>query len=796
MDAPGAPGIPPKWTSSAKEGIGTAANLTSNVWFTLSHGILNETYFPRLDQACTRDLGLIVTDGEDFFSEEKRDARSELRWAAAGVPAFHLVNTCEHNRYRLEKDIVADPRRPVVLQRTRFTPLSSGNESYHLYVLLAPHLGNHGSGNTAWVGDYKQSQLLLAEREGWSLAVASSLPWRARSAGFVGFSDGWQDLSQHKRMEWQYKRAVNGNVALTGEVDLSAGNEFVLAIGFGNNWEEAAQHARASLLDGFDAAMMQYCAEWDQWQNSLLPLERHDDPHDLYRASATVLCAHESKRFRGGMIASLSIPWGFSKGDDDLGGYHLVWPRDLVESAGGLLAAGARADARRILEFLRLTQEPDGHWPQNMWMDGRPYWSGIQMDETAFPILLVDLLRRERVLSDGDVSQLWPMVRQALSFLVGNGPVTGQDRWEEDPGYSPFTLAVEIAALLAGAEMAEVQGEAAIASYVRETADVWNQAVERWCYVADTDLAREFGVEGYYIRIAPAEMPSAASPKQGYVPIKNRPPADGEMRADHVVSPDFLALVRFGLRSPHDPRIRDTLRIVDAMLKVEMPQGPLWRRYNDDGYGEHEDGSPFDGTGIGRAWPLLAGERAHYELAAGNRTEAERLLATLEASASAGGFLPEQTWDAADIPQRELWLGRPSGSARPLVWAHAEYIKLVRSLRDGRIFDQPPHATQRYQVEQIESPLFLWAMNNKARSMPAGKTLRISLLQPALVHWSDDGWQTTVDTPTRATGLGTHLADLPTQQLAATGAVAFTIYWNEEERWEGVDYRVYIDREA
>ena len=187
--------------------------------------------------------------------------------------------------------------------------------------------------------------------------------------------------------------------------------------------------------------------QWLAWQGSLLDLEPQGaDPRRLYRVSTAVLCTHEARDFPGGAIASLSIPWGFSKGDEDLGGYHLVWPRDLVETAGGLLAAGALADARRVLAYLRTTQEADGHWPQNMWLDGTPYWSGVQMDETAFPILLVDLARRELALSPGDVARFWPMVRRAAGYLVRNGPVTQQDRWEEDPGYSPFTLAVEIAA--------------------------------------------------------------------------------------------------------------------------------------------------------------------------------------------------------------------------------------------------------------------------------------------------------------------------------------------------------------
>ncbi|HZD57444.1 MAG TPA: glycoside hydrolase family 15 protein, partial [Anaerolineales bacterium] len=479
--APGAPGIEPRWTSSAKSGVGTALNLTSRVWFTLSHGIFDEIYYPRVDQACTRDMGLIVTDGEDFFSEEKRATKNEVEYLEEGVPAYRLVNTCNEGRYRIEKEALSDPARDVVLQHTHFEPLKGNLEDYHLYVLLAPHLGDQGAGNTAWYDDYKGVPMLFAERDGHALALASSAPWLKRSAGFVGVSDGWQDLSQHKQMSWTYPRAENGNVALTGEVDLSAcDGDFVFALGFGRNTAEAGQRALASLLDGFEAARSKYINEWQEWQHQLLPFEvkgANARKADIYHVSAAVLRIHEAKRFPGGLIASLSVPWGFAKGDDDLGGYHLVWPRDLAETAGGLLAAGAKVDARRVLEYLQVTQEGDGHWPQNMWLDGRPYWSGIQMDETAFPILLVDLARREEALDEDEMARLWPMVHRAAGFLVRNGPVTQQDRWEEDPGYSPFTLAVEIAALLAAADMADLNQEAGEAAYLRQTADAWNDSV-------------------------------------------------------------------------------------------------------------------------------------------------------------------------------------------------------------------------------------------------------------------------------------------------------------------------------
>jgi glucoamylase len=322
------------------------------------------------------------------------------------------------------------------------------------------------------------------------------------------------------------------------------------------------------------------------------------------------------------------------------------------------------------------------------------------MDEAAFPILLADALRRMKALNGLDPR---PMVRRAACFLVCNGPVTEQDRWEEDGGYSPFTLAVEIAASLAAADFAEEAGEAPSARYLRETADAWNANIERWTYVTGTELAQRVGVEGHYVRIGPPEVADAASPTDGFVPIKNRPPGESSAPAAYIVSPDALALVRFGLRAADDPRILNTVRTIDATLRTEIATGPVWHWYNGDGYGEHEDGRAFDGTGIGRGWPLLAGERAHYELARGDRAEATRLLRVMAGQTSPGGLIPEQVWDAADIPERELFNGHPSGSAMPLVWAHAEYVKLLRSLKDGRVFDMLPQTVQRYQVEKVAS---------------------------------------------------------------------------------------------
>ncbi|MFZ1005697.1 MAG: glucan 1,4-alpha-glucosidase [Candidatus Sulfotelmatobacter sp.] len=793
--APGWPGIPPRWTSSAKTGIGTALNQHSKVWFTLSHGILNEVYFPRVDQACTRDFGFMVTNGTDFFSEEKRHCTFDLKPFEPGIPGYKLINSEIGGRYRILKEVLTDPYRNVVLQKVRFEAMQGQISDYRLYALLSPHLANCGYANTGWAGDYKGVPMFFAEHDGTALALACSGPWKKMSVGYVGASDGWQDLSTHFQMQWEYQRAENGNLACTGEIDLAAcKGEFVLALGFGGNWTEAGQQARSTLFEDYSELREHYVFHWKNWQSGLLKLDEPPREHDHYRASMAVLRTHESKDFLGGIIASLSIPWGFNKGDEDLGGYHLVWPRDLVETAGALLAAGAANDAVRVLRYLEATQEAAGNWAQNLWLDGRPYWSGVQMDETAFPILLLDLLRREAALGLGKLERWWPMVRNAAGFIVRNGPVTQQDRWEEDGGYSPFTLAAEISALLAAAEIAELTGHADGAILLRDTADAWNDNIERWVYATGGDLAQQIGVEGYYVRISPPQSDGAASPTQGFVPIKNRPPGGDMSRAFEIVSPDSLALVRFGLRAHDDPRILNTIRVIDALLRVQLPQGPCWYRYNGDGYGEHKDGSPFDGTGIGRPWPLLTGERAHYELAAGRHREAEALLSMIENStAGHGRLLPEQAWDADDIPALELFRGKPTGSACPLVWAHSEYVKLRRSLRDGKIFDQPPQTVQRYLVEKPTRQIFGWRFNNKTRSVPRYKKLRLVLLNPAMVHWSIDGWKSSQDTNTRDTGFGTYILDLPTASLPAGSKVDFTFYWPQENRWEGKNYNVTVE---
>ena len=837
---PVGPGVEPRWTSSAKSGVGTALDGRSHVWFTISHGIIDEVYYPRVDQANTRDFGLLVT-ADDFFSEEKRDAASVVHLVAHGVPGYQLVNTCVQGRYVIEKTVITDPERDVLMTRVRFRALRGKVDDYRVFALLAPHIGNQGYGNDGWAETYKGVPMLFAQRQEVALALACDAGWRAMSAGYVGVNDGWQQVKTSGHLADPCSGVRDGNIALTGEVDLVACSrpsedvaEFVMVLAFGLGPAEAAQRGRMSLASAFERVQSSYIREWARFHEHTvgpradadgvttpevsrqlaerdLAAHAHGNTHaheptskrlkparperrkhwsidlpdsviDLYRMSAAVLAVHEDKRASGAMIASLSIPWGNTKSDHELGGYHLVWPRDLVNSAGALIALGHSVLARRTLRYLMSTQEEDGRWAQNLWLDGTPYWCGLQMDEVAFPILFAEMLRKEGKLEDLDP---YAMIRRAAAFIVRNGPVTGQDRWEENSGFSPFTLAVEISGLLAAADFAERAGESDFAVLLRDTADAWNARIEEWTYVRDTVIARDVGVDGHYVRIAPEDVCDALPKSGGYIPIKNRPSGADWARYDEVVSPDALALVRFGLRDPHDPRIVNTVRVLDARLRTLTSTGPAWYRYNQDGYGEKEDGSPFDGVGVGRPWPLLAGERAHYELAAGRPEVAVQLLGVMRAQASDGGMLPEQVWDGPDHPGFELVNGRATGSAMPLVWAHAEYAKLVRSLHDGRVFDMPQQPYERYVRQRIGCDLTIWAPHCRASRMPVGNRLRIQSAADMLVRWSV-GDADAHDSASRDTGIGVWLADLDTERLPTGTRIRFAMVPTGTTGWSEI----------
>ncbi len=774
--APGGPGIPARWTSSAKTGVGTALSSGSRVWFALSHGIVNEIYHPRIDTAATRDMGLLFSSGDGWFCEEKREARTELEWFDPGVPGYVVTNQLPRG-LTVTKEIFTDPLRDVLLQRCL---IEGGPDGMVVTALLAPHLDNHGDDNRAWVSQYRGREMLFASGRDTVLAMAADADLTAPSVGFVGVNDGWQDVNANGRLEWGYREAGPGNVAVAAEIAVPPTGEFTIAIAFGESEAEAGIRAHAALGADPDDTKSLFIRQWQTWQAGC-----HDaPPGGLVATSRTVLRVHESVSFPGATIASLSIPWGSSKGDDDLGGYHLVWPRDMVETLGGLIASGAHEDVARGLEYLRTTQEVDGHWPQNMWLDGTPYWSGVQMDETALPILAVGLAIEHDCGIDPE--DFWAMVEKAAGYIVRNGPASSQDRWEEDAGYSPFTVAAEIAALVVAADLARRNARDEIADFLLDTADAWNDHLEDWIYVSGTSLADQVGVDGYYVRIAPSVEPGWSDDR---VVIKNRQSWDSSAPAQAIVSPDALALVRFGLRAASDPRVLDTVRVIDHLLRDELPAGPVWYRYNGDGYGEHEDGTPFDGTGVGRPWPLLTGERAHYELAAGNTSVAADMLTTLERFAQPNGLLPEQVWDHDDIAERELFEGEPTGSAMPLVWAHAEYLKLAASLKTGRVFDLPSEVEARYVAGRPRPAVAIWDPRLPITEIAHGTDLRIQLPGPSVIRWTSDDWQT-IESANTGSMLGVFSARLLVAELDPGTVIEFAVQTDGE--WQERNHHVTV----
>ena len=790
--APGFPGETPYWAASDKQGVGTSRAPQSNVWFTLQHGIVTEVFFPRADRPAVAGLELVVTSDDGFYSEEKNNARHEIEYVEEGVPLYRLVNTCQEGRYRIEKTVFSHPSIPVVLQRVRFVPLAGRLQDYRLHALVDPHVGNRGWHNRAWVGDYEGRTMLYAEEDGDCVALGG--PWKNVSVGFIGTSDGRRQLRRYGRLRQTYRSAPRGNVSLMGEVDLAAtGGEFLLVLGFGGAAHEAGLRVRRSMLADIDALEAEYVRQWRDWQAGLEVFGTPADAQrDLYRASTMVLQTHEDKAVPGAFVASLTIPWGNArKTNDHFGpvGYHVVWPRDLYMIAGGLLAAGDGQAACRALEYCQATQRASGGWPQNQAVNGEARWTGKQLGETSMPVLLFDLVNRAGLLSADDRRRFWPMVRDALGHIVRSGPAAQEDRWEDAAGFTPFTLANMIAALVIGAELAHEQQEEELARFFLETADAWYADIDYWTYVEGTSLGERVGVPGYYLRVAPADCHGAPMKYRGEFKLWYRPWPEKECPPEDMVSPDALAYVRLGLRAADDPRIENTVKVIDAMLKTRTPYGPSWHRYNRDGYGEKEDGSPFDGKqGIGRLWPLLTGERGHYELLAGRPDEAQRLLAAMERFAGDGKMLPEQVWDTADIPEHELYFGRPTGSAMPLAWAHAEYIKLRRSLAEGRAYDQPPQTYQRYVVDATEPQHVVWALNHRRPIMPVGKILRIHTNGPANIAWQTDDGNRSGEVATRDTGLGVHYADLPTENLPEGTVVRFTFdsiqgKWINKKEW-------------
>ena len=788
----GAPGLEPRWTSSRKDAVATAYAASSRVWFTISHGTLNEVYYPTIDRPQTRDMELLFTDGATFLHEEKRDFEYDFSYIDPDAPAVRVTASDLNGRYTVTKEFISDPHHPVVLMNVKIAGEESVLSRLKCYALLAPHLNGGGAGNSARSIEVAGQRALLCWKGGTSLAMGVDCGFTRSSCGYVGSSDGFQDLSTDMTMDWEFGQALNGNLAVMGEIDVARHREFTLAIALGDGHHAAL----AGMMQTLSTPYGIHCKRFiEQWHRSSVPEKLSvaaTDGGRLMRISQNVILAHEDKTYPGAFIASASIPWGASKSDDDLGGYHLVWTRDMVQSATACLAIGRTDTARRALVYLACTQRPDGSFAQNFWIDGTPYWTGIQLDEVAFPIILAWRLWKLNGLGNFDV---FPFVENAAAFLVRFAPVTQQERWEENPGYSPSTLAAVIAGLVCAADIARAYQAPELASFLETYADWIEGNLDRWTTTTEGVLHPD--VKYHYMRINP---PAVGEPfhndwvEPGFIHIANRAPDEKyDFEAREVIDAGFLELVRYGIRRADDPLIIDSLKVVDKCLKIETPYGDSWRRYNHDGYGQRKDGGPFEHWGQGRAWPLLGGERAHYELAAGK--DVDSFITALEKFSSVGGMMPEQIWDHADLPSEGLYLGRSAGSAQPLVWAHSEYVKLLRSKSDGRMFDLISAVEDRYakpaEERTFTSLIEVFQTTRQVTQMVAGLMLRIMDAKRFRVTYTLDDWATQATVESRTVGYPGSYADIGTTPEHA-GKIIFTLYWPAEDRWLGRNHEVML----
>ncbi len=636
--APGKPGIPPTWCAADKDLVITSLG-TSRIWATIGHGILNEVYWPSTGRPQIRDLGFIVARNHEWCELKRLD-----RYRFSTPLPYVLLPTIQHrgDDFELELEILCDDLRDVVLVRYKLQ-----GDGHRLYPLLAPRLGSQGDINSAWC----ENGAFYAEGKGHMLSLRADVGFERQSVGYIGHSDGWQDFYEHGEMTWTYDRAEDGNVAVFGELGADEG---VLALSFATSRCGVETLARSSLAAGFHLIRQRVEETWKEWGAEWdAPAGLDDRCRDYVERSTAVLKTCEDRLFPGAVVASLSIPWG--NVHDGMGGYHFVWARDSVESALGMIAVEHYREARRLVAYLIATQQQDGHWTQNYYPSGTPYSTAVQLDQTSFPVLLVAKLEELHEL--GQLRDHVEMVRRAIAYLVQAGPVTDEDRWEENRGISVFTLSLVVAAIVGGVE--SLPG-AAERKYALSYADYINRRIEDWLFVVDSNLSRKYGVSGHYIRLATEKIFSG---KHGRVTLANSKGIS--IDAQELVALDFMYLARVGLRSPDDPRILDTLKVVEGELRVDTPSGPSFYRYNGDAYGEHEDGTPFNGTGIGRLWPLLTGERGHLAVQLGE--DPQVYLDALCRMMGPGHLLSEQVWDAEPIPNKYLFAGKPTGSAMPLV---------------------------------------------------------------------------------------------------------------------------------
>ena len=738
--APGAPGAPSYFDLARKDCLGTAAAQGSKVWYTVAGGVLSDVYEPTIDNTNVSTLQYIVTDGATFTDLQTRDMTYTVTADPTGM-ACTVTSTDAKHGFRLITTYITDPASDTVLMHTRLQDTPGSRTSLavlHLYARLDAHVNGNGGGGTANAG---ANSGVADTSAGAPVAVISStntvtnavnrdyamptymalagIPAQAASVGYAGTaSDGLTQLDAAHTLT-PYTSAPDGHIVATEDVTPGHGHEVTLALGFGRSQAQSVSVAEGSLSHPFALTAAKYVFGWAAYDARLRRPAAAARMDRYYYLSANVLKASEDKTYPGAIVASLASPWGqsvsagvTSGGEPSyFGSYREVFARDLYEAFTGLMADGDVATARAATLFLFDRQQlPSGAMPRNSLLNGKaaPDTGGTQLDEAAYPILMA----QEAGLG-GDATLWQDHIRPAADFLVANGPSDGVERWEEQTGYSPSTIAAEIAGLTAASAIAASHGDTARADLYQATADDFQRNIKSWTVTTT-------GPDGprYFIRLSKTGDPNAAI---SYSLGNGGPTLD--QRA--VVDGGFQELVRLGELPVTDPDVQASLAVLDKQIAVSTPSGTGYYRYGDDaakgsadGYGDcyqpSQDscttpGAPWPPTdaGTGHLWPNLSGERAESDLAAGSASGAASLLQAMINFSSGVGLVPEQAWEdpalaaspyGSDPATASIGFtdGQATGSASPLTWAQAQELRLIASLGTGHNVDTPAITTARY----------------------------------------------------------------------------------------------------
>lgn len=761
--APGAPGDKPFWAYSGKTGIGTsyeayqqgryddnsATGTVSKVWFSLAKGMITETMFGLIHQAQIRDMQFIVS-GADFVVAESDGLSNSVEYLDVdpqGRPtslAYRVTSEDSQGRFRIIKDIFTDPDAQSLMVRVRFQANEPGLRAH---VQVNPYVNNDGVDDRAKVAD----DALIAYSGAHYLSLQSAKGLSDGSVGFVGQSDRYSQLKARGEFtRYQSTGEQAGNVAMSATLgEISENSQFDLVLSYGSSEQEALAQGQKTLKRGYDKVLAHYNGDGDAigWQDYLqsLQLERlydaSTDGGKLLNTSALVLKAQEDKTHAGALIASLSNPWGDTvAAEQGHTGYKAVWVRDFYQVAMAFLAMGDTQTAKAAFNYLpkvQVREDTPGNQGDTGWflqkthVDGELEWVGVQLDQTAMPIMLAWKLYKGGVLSKNELAQWYrTMLQPAADFLVDGGlakilwndtqitpPYTQQERWEEQAGYSPSTTAAVVAGLVSAGEIAKLSGDTDNAQRYLATAKQYEQDIEALMFTSKGTLTGEASDGRYFVRIAQDENTNGDT----LLAANN---GRAGMDKKQILDGGFLELVRYGVRGADsdsvtaslpeydDQSLVDNLRVKYTFTDEQGRAYPGWRRYGNDGYGEDEKrGSNYAESGNntdgqrGRVWPFFTGERGHYEIAAANAVRGgltaqdyQRIQHTyvfgMEAFANKGMMLPEQVWDGVGVNPFGYELGEGTNSATPLAWTHAEYVKLLRSLTDKTVWDHYPIVEQ------------------------------------------------------------------------------------------------------